>query len=241
MNPLSSLSREELVARVSALEKRLKEQKSEASERGEKTKPSSLFEYSEKGLQLRLYRLLLKKYADEINQREERTIGQVKGLVNADDLSVQGIVSEFKPDNYSFERDYEKAAKKAFEFVKKEIFFVKADIGLDYFLSPREIITEKVADDQDQAVFLCSLLLALGDESASVMIAELEDLTTHALVLLERDGKAYFLDPTQDRAFEEFSGKTGEVLKKYSYKGKSIKRLLYKFNRFEYKSFIEEE
>lgn len=239
MKPLSECTREELVERVKGLEKRLKEQKTGIE--AEKSRPGSLFEFSEKGQRFRLYRLLLKKYSKLINEQEKRTIGEVKGLINGDDLTVQSIVSEFKPEKFVFERDFPGAAKKAFEFVGREIAFAKADIDLDYFLSPVEITTEKVADDQDQAVFLCSLIFGLGYESASVVIAEMDDLTTHAFVILEHGGKAYFLDPTQEHGFDEFSGRTEDVLKVYSYKGTKIKRLLYKFNRFEYKSFIEEE
>ena len=236
MKPLQELSREELIERIRELEKKLKESKGETEARS-----SSLFEFSEKGLRLKLYGILLKKYASIINEREKKTLGEVKGLVNGDDLTVQSVASELKPADYSFERDFTEAAKKAFEFVKKEVSYAKADLDLDYFLSPVEIMAEKIADDEDQAVFLCSLIFALGDESASVVIAELDDLTTHAFVALELGGKAHFLDPTQEHSFDEFSGKTEEVLKKYSYTGAKIKRLLYKFNRFEYKSFIEEE
>jgi len=241
MKSLSEYSREELIDRIRELEKKLKDSKGEAEACVDKTRISSLFEYSEKGLRLRLYGVLLKKYAATINEREKKTIGEVKGLVNGDDLTVQSVVSGLKPEKYSFERDFPSAAKKAFGFVKKEIHYAKADLDLDYFLSPLEVMTEKIADDEDQAVFLCSLIFALGDESASVVIAELDDLTTHAFVAIELAGKAYFLDPTQEHAFEQFSGKTEEVLKKYSYAGAKVKRLLYKFNKHEYKSFIEEE
>lgn len=241
MKPQSEQSREDLINRIQSLERELEKERKKSKASVEKTKSSSLFEFSEKGLRLKLYRLLLEKYADIINEKEERTIGEVKGLINPDDLTIQSIVSGFKPNNYSFEKNFLNSAKKAFEFVKKEIFFAKADIDLDYFLSPREIMTYKVADDEDQAVFLCSILLALENENAGVVIAELNDLTTHAFVVFEFNGRAYFLDPTQDHSFEQFSGKTEKIMKDYSFKSAKIKRLLYKFNNFEYKSFIEEE
>ncbi len=239
MKPLAGLSRQELIERINELEEKLRKCRSDGESSG--ARASSLFEFSEKGLRLKLYRLLLKKYAGIINEKEKRTIGEVKGLVNGDDLTIQSIVSEFKDPNYVPERGFFKAAKKAFEFVKREIHFVKADIDLDFFLSPLEIMTEKVADDQDQAVFLCSLFSALGHEGASVVIAEMDDLKTHAFVILDYNGKAFFLDPTQDHGFEDFSGETAQVLKNYSYRGVKIRRLLYKFNNYEYRSFIEEE
>ncbi len=241
MKPLSKLSRVELEERVLKLEKKLQEVREQSQKPIERARSSSLFEFSEKGLRLKLYRLLLKKYADLINEKEKRTIGEVKALVNGDDLTIQSIASEFKSDNYTPERDFLVAARKAFEFVKREIHFVKADINLDFFLSPLEIMTEKIADDQDQAVFLCSLLSALGHSGASVVIAEMDNLSTHAFVILDYNGRAYFLDPTQEHDFEEFSGETAQVLKEYSFKGAKIRRLLYKFNNYDYRSFIEEE
>jgi len=241
MKSLSELDRNELIEKISELEKKLKEKSSQTEESRAKSHTSSLFEFSEKGLRLKLYRQLLKKYAGLINEKEKRTIGEVKSLVNAEDLTIQSIAAEFKPENYSFEKDYLKAAEKAFEFSKKEIRYTKADIDIDYFLSPVEIVTEKVADDQDQAVFLCSLLDALGDKSASVVIAELENPESHAFVLMEHGDKAFFLDPTQDHTFDEFSGNMKEVMAEYSFKSSKIRRLLYKFNTTEYKSFIEEE
>ena len=78
---------------------------------------------------------------------------------------------------------------------------------------------------EDLAVFLCSLLLALGDENAAVIIAELDSLRTHAFVATELQGKFFILDPSQKHGFQEFSGPKEEALKKYSFNGAKIKRL----------------
>ncbi|MEM0359874.1 MAG: hypothetical protein QXK06_00875 [Candidatus Diapherotrites archaeon] len=240
MELAGSAFKEELLERVRELERKLKEKEAEVRALSEKAKTASLFEFSEKGLRLKLYRFLLKKYSALLNEKEKKTIGEVKALIDGSDLTIQSLVSEFKGNSYEFERDFLSAAEKAFEFVKKEIAYVKLDLDLDFFMSPLEIMTEKVADDEDKAIFLCSMLFALGDESASVVIAELDDLSTHAFVVLEFDEKVFFLDASQEHGFSEFSGTTSEVLKKYSFEGHKIRKLLYKFNHFEYKSFVEE-
>jgi len=234
----ASESSERLRGKISSLEKQLREKSEALRELREKIETRSLFEFSEKGLKLKLYRILLEKFSSLINEQGKKTIGEIKGLVNGEDLTIQGVLSELKPENYDFEKHYLNAAKKAFGFVKKEIDFAKADFNLVYWLEPREILTHRVADDEDIAVFLCSLLHGLGDDSASVVIAEMENLSTHAFVLMEFEEKAYFLDATQDHSFGEFSGKITEVLKKYSFKGAKIKRLMYKFNHFEYRQFL---
>jgi len=194
---------------------------------------------SQEDLRCKLYQLLLQKYADLINEKEKRTIGEIKNLVNGDDLTIQSIAADLKPENYDFKKNYEEAAKKAFEFVSKEISFVDPNLAINYWLTPKEIFSAKLGDDEDLAVFLCSLLLALGDEKAEVVIAELDNLVTHAFVVTELNEKFFLLDPSQKHAFNEFAGKKEEVLQKYSFQGAKIKRFLYKFNHFNYEQFIE--
>ena len=187
---------------------------------------------------LRLYRLLLKKYADAINDREKRTIGQIKGLVDKDDLTIQAIASDFKPKGYDFERDYLVAAQKVYDFVVKEIDFAKADIELSFWLSPKEVLENKIADDEDLAVFLCSLLYALGDEKADIAIAELDDLSTHAFVMTEFKNRFILLDASQKSPFHTFIGNRETVLEKYSFGSAKLRRFLYKFNHNKYEQFF---
>jgi len=165
-------------------------------------------------------------------------VGEVKGLVNPEDLSIQSLLAELKPESYTFPKDYLSAAERAHVFVCKEIEFVPLDIDLSYWLSPREILTEKMADDEDLAIFLCSLLSGLGDQKASVAIAELEDLSTHAFVMTEWDQSMLLLDPAQKHPFRRFFGPDARVLSAYSFEGNKLKRFLYKFNRAEFKQFL---
>ena len=188
--------------------------------------------------QCRLYRLLLQKYAETINEKEKRTIGEVKALINPQDLTIQSLVSRFKTQSYSFETHYAQAAEKAFRFVNAEIAFVKADLDIRFWLSPKEILEAKVADDEDHAVFLCTLLLALGDEKAEIAIAELEDLSTHAFVITQTGARFFLLDSTQQHPFDFFSGAKEEVLARYSFNNAKIRRFLYKFNRDSYEQFL---
>jgi hypothetical protein len=188
---------------------------------------------------VRLCRYLLDKYADIINEREKRTIGEIKSLVDGKDLSVQSFVADFKDAAYSFSSDYEKSLGLVFDFIKKEISFVDADLNLNYWLEPREILEVKVADDEDLAVFLCACLKALGDDTAEVIIAELDNLKTHAFVGTEINGDFVILDPAQEHALFEYRGTKVDVLKKYSFEKQKIKRFLYRFNSDKYEQFLE--
>ncbi len=194
--------------------------------------------HKDKLLQCKLYKILLEKYADLVNEKERRTIGEIKSLVNAEDLTVQSIVGDFKRQGYSFQENYLEAASKALEFVHREINYVEPELNLNYWLSAKEIFSTKVGDDEDLSVFLCSLLLALGDEKAAVIIAELDNLKTHAFVATNYKNMFYILDPSQRHAINQFSGKKEEALQKYSFKNAKIKRFLYKFNHTTYEQFM---
>jgi hypothetical protein len=189
--------------------------------------------------EVKLCRYLLGKYADIINEHERRTIREIKELVDGTDLSIQSIINDFKDPSYSFQEDYLSVLKKVFEYVQKEINFVDADLNVNYWFSPKEIIEAKVADDEDIAIFLCALMKGLGDSRAEVIIAELDDLKTHAFVITEFKEDFILLDPAQKKPFETFIGKKQEVLRNYSFKEQKIKRFLYRFNSEKYEQFLE--
>ncbi|MFH1587210.1 MAG: transglutaminase-like domain-containing protein [Candidatus Diapherotrites archaeon] len=189
-------------------------------------------------LKFALYKLLLGKYSGIINDFEKKTVGEIKGLVNSEDLTVQSLLNDFRPENYSFDENYLESAKEVHEYISREINYVKSDLEINFWLSPKEIVTAKLGDDEDQAVFLCSMLFALGDKKAEVVIAELENRSTHAFVITEFKGKFYLLDPTQEAEFEKFSGEKKNVIAKYSFEDSKIKRFLYKFNFENYEQFV---
>ena len=111
--------------------------------------------------EVKLCRYLLGKYADIINEHERITIRDIKELVDGTDLSIQSIINDFKDPSYSFQEDYLSVLKKVFEYIQKEINFVDADLNVNYWFSPKEIIEAKVADDEDIAIFLCALMKGL--------------------------------------------------------------------------------
>ncbi len=189
--------------------------------------------------ELKLCKFLLNKYASVINEHEKRTIGEIKKLVDGTDLSVQSLTDEFKDEFYEFEKDYKKSLKKAFTYVKKEINFVDTNINLNYWMTAKEVLEEKVCDDEDLAVFTCSIMAALEDLTAEVIVAELDDLKTHSFVTTMIGNKFLLLDPAQKHDFDEFFGKKEEVIEKYTFQDNKIRSLLYKFNSEKYEQFLE--
>lgn len=186
----------------------------------------------------RFYRALLEKYAEIINQAEHRTVGQVKMLVNPEDLTIQSLIQQYKPETYVREKDYLHTAQQVFEFVTKEIKFVPNELNINFWLKPNEIIINKVSDDEDLAVLVCTLLYALGDEHAMVYLMELEDLHTHAVVITKVNGQTLLLDPCTGHNFFKYYGEKAHVFKRYQFNGQKIKRALYRFNAQTYEQFI---
>lgn len=182
--------------------------------------------------------MLLDKYAGLINEKEQRTVGEIKGLINPDDLSVQNMVARFRPETYQFQKDFLFTAQQIVEFLTHEIKYVPNDLSINFWLSPTEILTNKVSDDEDLAVLVCTCLAALGDEKAAVYVMELEDMRTHAVVMTEVNEKTLLLDPSTGHGFFKYYGEKSYVFKKYQFEGKKVKRALYRFNRETYEQFF---
>lgn len=202
------------------------------------TKDSSKELQTDSALELRLFRALVIKYSDIINDFEKRTVGEIKAMVNPDDLSVQSVLQSIQSEDYDFQTGFLENAKKAFDFVKQEIGFAKPTIDVNFWFSAQELLKEKVGDDKDIAVFLCSLLAGLQDENAEVIVCELSDGSTHAVVATQHGEKFFILDASQKHEFDYFSGTKEDVLEKYSFNGAKISRFLYRFNRQKYEQFI---
>lgn len=133
----------------------------------------------------KILRILLSRYSAIINEKEQKTVGEIKAMVSKDDLTIQSVAQSFSGEKYSFPENYNSVAEKCFKFVRDEITTFEPDLGISYWLLPKDIVAEKVADDEDKAILLCSLLYCLGDINAEVVIAELENGLPHAFVATE--------------------------------------------------------
>lgn len=191
-------------------------------------------------IQLKLQKILLQRYSGLINERETKTVGEIKEMVNKNDLTIHALIASFGFVDYSFQDKYMSAAQMAFNFVRDNISTIEFDFGVSYWLFPKEILTERIADDEDKAIFLCSLLYALGDGNAEVVIAELTNGTPHAFVATQIGQKFYILDACQNHDFAQFCGEKSEAMGKYRFNTSGIKKFLYKFNHENYEQFQEQ-
>ncbi len=242
LNTLQGPSRKELAEENNSLKNEVSELRKKTREFAEKcetlTQGQSTIITSRVQNENRLYRLLLKKYARLINESEKKTVGEVKAQVTKDDLSLHSLVEDLKPKEYSYEKNYIQAASNILRYITAEIDFVSSNTGVNFWLSPKEILEEKVADDEDLAVFYCSALYSLGDDNAEVLVVELDSLQSHAVVSTHYKGTFYLIDPSQKTLFDAFCGTKHDALSKYAFRGAKVRRLLYRFNHSNYEQFL---
>lgn len=195
----------------------------------------------EKESKLKLFKALLEKYSDLINETEKKTVGQIKALIDSENLTIQSLAQRFRKENYAFEKHYLESLDALLSFIYREITLVslEPDLKLSCWLKPEEIMELKMADNEDIAVFACSLMKALGDRKAAVLINELSDLSTKAFILTEFNGMHYLIDVAGKKATDSFKGSTlEEALGSFNENGLKIKKTLYKFNNEAYEQFI---
>jgi hypothetical protein len=109
-------------------------------------------------------------------------------------------------------------------------------IGATLWLSVKEMLDNKVADYEDKAILLCSILRALG-ANALVLVALMTDGSNRPIVLLNMKDKSIMLDPNKKHDFIKFVGKRNELIRQFSVDGNRIKRIHYEFNDKDYVSY----
>ena len=192
-----------------------------------------------------VYRRLIDKHEEAINSVEEKSIPELKTLVNPLDKTVvdkkseffAGIKGEALEWSYDFERDFPAFAVKAFEFVSS-LKPVHAELSVSYWLSSKEMVDLGAGDALDKCVFLCSLLVSAGCKSARVRVIALEGALKHSAVLFEFAGKNYLFDPSSlelEAACEADS--VDALFEEYRFDSKRVVRQLYEFNDAGFEEF----
>ncbi len=173
----------------------------------------------------KLYKLLLDKYADQINLQEQKTITELKELANPKNQAVASTVSKLKEES-----------KSDFEYIKRAHDYISAfpaihaEIKVLYWLKPEEIISLGAGDELDKAIFLTALLRAGKIRDARVAVSEDENGLKHAFVLIRHENTAFIADVGGSL----HEGQDAEKLWKEFAQSKKITHRLYSFNDEEY-------
>lgn len=179
---------------------------------------------------IQLYQLLVSRYKEQIDTNEVKSVQDVKSLVQPGNSNVTQIVQRIKAETTEYMRQYQGA----FESID-EVHSVPS-IGTTFWLSVKEMLDNKVADYEDKAILLCSILRGLG-ASSRVLVASLTDGSNRPLVMITLKDKTILLDPNKKHEFLQYVGKRNDAIKQFKIDGKAIKRILYEFNDKDYISY----
>jgi hypothetical protein len=117
-----------------------------------------------------LYLAVIDRYSDYIEQHEHLSVAELPKLVTPRSDLVLKKAEELKGrfGSYSYNSSFLEASLKAFDFVRDEIDDVV--MPLEFWLTPDETLEFRVGDTVDKNALLCSLLIALGNPSAKVLV-----------------------------------------------------------------------
>ena len=119
-----------------------------------------------------IYLRIINRYRDYIGEEESLSVAELPRLVTPKNRSVVEKAEEIKNgfDQYSYERDFYAASVTAYEFVRNEIDEI--NLPVEFWLEPAETIEFAAGEKLDRYTLLCSLIIALGNPSAKILIIE---------------------------------------------------------------------
>lgn len=192
------------------------------------TAPSASAEDSDDEIRLKLYRLIIERYREMIEQGESRSVSDLKAMVMPHHEKIkelhESITEGFHP--YVYGEHFSQAAKMCFEYVSS---FRTIPPPVSFWLGFSEMQELMAGDEIDKSLLLCSLLRSLGSESAKVFVTD----SRTSYVLFQFGGKSFVADHSQKELAEKGTGE--EAL------GAIKGRIIYSFNDKEYESFGEGE
>jgi hypothetical protein len=177
-------------------------------------------------IKIKLYKLIIDRYRDKIEEYETKSVSELKSLIQPHDAKITALRNslneEFHP--YVYGENFLAAAKTAFSHVSS---FRTIPAPVSFWLSFSDMEEIMAGDEIDKSILLCSILRSLGSENAKVFVTD----TRNSYVLFQFPPKSYVADHSQ-KELAEFE--TGEKALE-SLKG----RILYSFNDKEYEDFQE--
>jgi hypothetical protein len=176
---------------------------------------------------LKLYRIIIERYREEIEGHESKSVSDLKGLVQPRSetiLSIRdSILETFRP--YVYAEHFLQAAKMCFSYVSS---FKPVSAPVSFWLSFSEMKELMAGDEIDKSILLCSLVRSIGSESAKIFVTD----SKASYVVFEDKGVHYFADHSKPGLLEAKGWQECLALMR----GKPI----YAFSDKEYEDFAEE-
>ncbi len=117
-----------------------------------------------------IYLLIISRYKDYIEEKEEVAVAELPRLVMPNSQLVEKKAKEIQDSipNYFYEANFKEASIAAFTFVQKGIDEIM--LPVQFWLTPEEAMSFSCGDGMDRNILLCSLFIALGNPSARVLV-----------------------------------------------------------------------
>lgn len=167
-----------------------------------------------------LYSIIVDRYKDIIESKEEKSVSTLKYLINPEDKFIHSKVDEIKKEFQEY--SIEKAVIKSIEYIKT-IKTIKWPVS--FWLSFEDMDKFKLGDEMDKCLFLCSLFKALDIESKILV-----DEDKKPFVFLNIDSLFFLIDCEEGIKIQ---GSKEEIL--------NSKTFIYSFSDKEYEDLTEEE
>jgi len=137
-------------------------------------------------LRLKLHKLIIDRYRGEIEEHENKTVTDLKGLVQPHDTLIvktrDSLLEGFRP--YIYQEHFLQASKMCCEYVAS---FQNISPPVAFWLTFSDMQSIMAGDEIDKSILLCSLLRSIGSESARVFVTD----TKNSYVLCQFGGKFY--------------------------------------------------
>jgi len=148
-----------------------------------------------------IYLRIINRYNSYIGEDESISVAELPRLVTPKDQEVSKKAKEIMEsfEQYSYDKDFYSASIMAYEFVKKNIEPIV--LPVEFWLEPSETLEFGAGEKLDRYTLLCSLLIALGNPSAKILITEKNE-RLNPILYYEFNG-IYMLDfATEIKKFE---------------------------------------
>jgi hypothetical protein len=140
-----------------------------------------------------LYLGIISRYKEYIEEMEHISIAELPSLVTPKKELIVKKAEEIKSTfgSYNFDSHFYEASINAFAFVRDSI--LETTMPVQFWLAAEDTLKFGIGDSIDRNILLCSLLSALGNPSAKVLVSIKEDIR-RVLTYYELNKHAYILD-----------------------------------------------
>lgn len=179
-----------------------------------------------------LYLEIIMRYKDAIERGETLYVAELPKLVTPNDEAVLSVVSKMTSSFhvYNYDENFLEASRLAHEYVKEEIATISPPI--QFWLRPNQVINLQAGDVFDKIVLLCSILIALGNLSTTIVTAVKDNYKKH-VVCCDYKGELMIVDledgistaKSMEEVLERVGIKAGDDVTAYEFNDKMYKDL----------------